>query len=300
MDPRFPPEVLLEISSWLLDLYTSIPERRGRLGHILASWRSLSQSCRLFRTVFLPHLWSHLDTFFDGENSKVERRMREIIEAQYLLDHIKSMSLSLHWPALSNPFGVKALLDCMKACPKLETVKIHCSPQSDGLQTFDWVSEAFRSYSFPSVRKVVLPNVLAKILPSFPHIRSLGCGENDSMAGLALMPVASRHCPHVVEFVNLSRGMFRFLTIGMPYLERLILHDTLLETDFVSLRPMTNLCYLEFVHRDIYGQSFRDDSAKRARELLGSSRNPKTKTICIKTFKGHTNTVLSVTTITLP
>jgi hypothetical protein len=90
LEPRLPPELMLEIASSLLHHpHAYIAEPVERIAQIRTG-RALSQSCRLFRNIFLPHLWSHLDTFFSqGDAIELERRMHEITQAQWLLDHVK-------------------------------------------------------------------------------------------------------------------------------------------------------------------------------------------------------------------
>jgi hypothetical protein len=88
-EPLLPPELLLEISSGLLTPPSLHPfDPSARIADI-ATCRALSQSCRVFRSIFLPHLWSRLDVFFTGDEIHLEQKMREVSQAQYLLDYVK-------------------------------------------------------------------------------------------------------------------------------------------------------------------------------------------------------------------
>ncbi|KAF7362827.1 hypothetical protein MVEN_00632500 [Mycena venus] len=294
-EPRLPTELLLEISSWLLHpLHAYIAQRQERIAEI-ATYRALSQSCRLFRDVFLPHLWAHLDSFFDGDDPKLNSRMQEITQAPYLLDHVKKISVSLHGPALNNSDRVNAFLACMGACPNLDALKIvslridrPAGTQAPG--AFEYLYTAFRSYSFPSVKTLVLPDILAPILSSFPDVRSLLSAKN--------------HCPHLEEVIygGSSRVMIGWISVATPNIQRLILRNTIFEEDFVFMRTLTNLCYLEFAHREDTNERYPslDDCVRGARDLLSISRNPKPKRIRIKTLSGQTDILLSETAIALP
>jgi hypothetical protein len=68
------------------------------------------------------------------------------------------------------------------------------------------------------------------------------------------------------------------------------------------MRTLTNLCYLEFGHREDENQTYLplDECMEAARELLSMSRNPKPKKIRIKTLAGLTDSVLKETVIDLP
>ncbi|KAK7058045.1 hypothetical protein R3P38DRAFT_2844105 [Favolaschia claudopus] len=307
--PQLPAELMLEISSWMLDLPLAyFGQHKERLTQIATS-RALSQTCQLFRGVFLPHLWSLVDGFFDGEMTVLELRMREIVSAKYLLEHVKLISLSLHGPALRNSSCAEAFLSCIHACPNLESIKIVSlrtdrPPSADAPGAFEYLYTAFRPYSFPSVKMLVFPDLLAPVLPSFPNVRSLLCGEDRPTAGFRLMEAAKVYCPHLeqVTYGGFSRVMIGWIAVTTPNIERLILRTTLFEDDFSFMRTMTNLCYLEFAHRTNDNQRFPalDDCVKHARDLLSISRNPKPKKIRIKTVSGQTDTVLSETVIDLP
>ncbi|KAJ6592440.1 hypothetical protein B0H19DRAFT_1087836 [Mycena capillaripes] len=314
---RLPPELLLEISSWLLNRPSSlIAEREERIAEIRA-YRALSQTCRLFRGVFLPHLWSHLDAIFSEAKDlyseplelEWERRMRQITQAQYLLDHVKTISLSLHGPAFKTPERSDLFVTLLCACPNLDALKIMSlridRPASNILGMFDHLYTAFRPHSLPSVRMVILPDILSPILSSFPRVRSLTCGEDSPTAGFRLMQAAKNHCPHLEEvcYGGSSRVMLGWIAGATPNIRRLILRNTLFPDDFEKfMRGLTNLRYLEFAHREDDKGTYLslEDCATAARELLGVSRNPEPKKICIKSLRGMTGIVLKVTVIELP
>ncbi|KAJ7828753.1 hypothetical protein B0H14DRAFT_3718433 [Mycena olivaceomarginata] len=288
-EPLLPPELLLEISSGLLTPPSLHPfDPSARIADI-ATCRALSQSCRVFRSIFLPHLWSRLDVFFTGDEIHLEQKMREVSQAQYLLDYVKTISLSLHGPALSTSHCAAAFLACMKACPNLDAVSI--------------ASMSVDLTLLPSVRVLRLPDILAPIISSFPRVRAIRCGEDRPTDGFRLIQ-AAKDCRSSLEevcYAGFSRVIIGWIAVATPNIQRLILRCTLLETDFAFMRTMTNLCYLEFAHREATNPGYPslEECVRDARDLLSISHNPKPKKIYIKTLTGE-DTMLAETVIDLP
>ncbi|KAJ7044266.1 hypothetical protein C8F04DRAFT_1070059 [Mycena alexandri] len=309
--PQLPPELMLEIASFLLDApYVYIGQREERKMQ-LKICRALSHSCRIFRAIFIPHLWNSVDDFFadggDDLSLRLDVRMREITQAEYLVNHVKVISLSLHGPALSNPDRAAAFIACLRAFSNLEALKIVSLAMDRPINTqnsFEYIYNAFRPHAFLSVARLVLPDALAPILSSFPRARSIFCGEDRPTAGFRLIRAAKNYCPKLEEVVygGSSRVMIGWISVATPNIQRLILRNTLFEEDFVFMRTMTNLIYLEFAHREDVDQLFPSlaDCEKQGRALLSISRNPAPKKLRIVTLKGRTETVLRETVIDLP
>ncbi|KAJ7711731.1 hypothetical protein B0H16DRAFT_1627426, partial [Mycena metata] len=301
--PQLPPELMLEIASFLLDPSYAYFEQREERKMQLEIYRALSHSCRIFRAVFLPHLWNWLDDFFadsgDDLSLRLDVRMRELTQAEYLPNHVNVISLSLHGPALSNPDRAAAFIACLRAFSNLETLEIVSLAMDRPPNTqnsFEYIYNAFRPHVFLSVARLVLPDALAPILSSFPRARSILCGEDRPTAGFRLIRAVKNYCPHLEEVVygGSSRVMIGWISVATPNIQRLILRNTLFEEDFVFMRTMTNLTYLEFAHREDAAQMFPSlaDCEKQGRALLGISRNPAPKRLRIRTLKGRTDTVL--------
>ncbi|KAJ7659544.1 hypothetical protein DFH06DRAFT_399752 [Mycena polygramma] len=236
--------------------------------------------------------------------------MSELTQAQYLLDHVKAISISLHGPALSNPERAALFIACICACPNLTSLKIVSlrvdRPAANTLGTFDYLLVLFRAHALPSMRKVVLPDMLAPILSSFPRIQVLMCGEDSPTAGFRLMQAARNYCPHLEEvaYAGSSRVMIGWICVATPNIQRLVLRNTLYQDDFAFMRTLTNLCYLEFAHRTdtdgSHGYLSLEDCLKNARALLSLSRNPKSKTIKVNTLRGRTGGVEKATVVSVP
>ncbi|KAJ7164095.1 hypothetical protein C8R46DRAFT_1192903 [Mycena filopes] len=313
-DPRLPPELMLEIASFLLEPpYAYAPQLELRKAQIQMCLR-LSHSCRIFREVFTPHLWATLDAFFadDGNDGSIrlDVRMREIQQAAHLVKHVKLISISLHGPALSNPDRAAAFVACLCAFPSLEALKIvslAVDRPPNTFNSFEYLYSAFRPHRFPSVRRLVLPDVLAPLLSSFPQARSLCCGEDRATAGFRLMQAAKNYCPRLEEVLygGSSRVMIGWISVATPNIQRLILRNTLFVEDFAFMRTLTNLVYLEFAHReepDAHQQLFLSlaDCEKYGRALLAISRNPAPKILRIRTLQGRTMTFVREKVIELP
>lgn len=101
-DPRLPPELMLEIASFLLEPpYAYAPQLELRKAQIQMCLR-LSHSCRIFREVFTPHLWATLDAFF-ADDVRLDVQMREIQQAAHLVKHVKFAS---------EPYLLGIILNC--------------------------------------------------------------------------------------------------------------------------------------------------------------------------------------------
>ncbi|KAJ7155339.1 hypothetical protein C8R46DRAFT_438954 [Mycena filopes] len=305
-DPRVPPELMLEIASFLIEPpYAYVPEPEQRKAQMKA-WLMLSHSCSIFRGVFLPHLWASLDAFFvdtaysgDDALGRLDLRMREILQAEHIIKHVKLVSLSLHGPALT-PDRAAAFVACLCAFPNLAGPKIISMAPDRPLgvpQNFDYLCNAFRPHTFPSIKRLVLPDALSPVLSCFPQMRSLCSGEPDLRAGgLHLIRDASLQCPQLEEVLygGVSRGIIGLIAVALPNIQRLILRNTLFEGDFPLMRTLTNLVYLEFAHR-VYPESndaprflSLADCEKHGRALLALSRNPAPKKLRIPTLEGRT------------
>jgi hypothetical protein len=124
---------------------------------------------------------------------------------------------------------VTAFIACMSACPNLDALKIVSlrvdRPPTNMPGAFDYLHMAFRTHSFPSVRMLILPDILSKILPSFPQVRSLFCGEDRPTAGFRLMQDARRCCPHLeeVRYGGSSRVMIGCAPV--PFFSRPFVHS---------------------------------------------------------------------------
>ncbi|KAJ6516711.1 hypothetical protein C8R47DRAFT_403063 [Mycena vitilis] len=209
----------------------------------------------------------------------------------------------LHGPALSTRERAALFIACICACPNLNTSLKIVSPgcvHSRHIRLFT------RVHTFPSIRKVVLPDMLAPILSSFPHIQIMMCGEDSPTAGFRLMQAARNYCPHLEEvaYAGSSRVMIGWICVATPKIQRLILRNTLYQDDFAFMRTLTNLCYLEFAHRTdpdgLQGYLSLEDCLKNVRALLGPSRNSKPKTIKVNTLRGRTGEVEKAAVVSMP
>ncbi|KAJ7112045.1 hypothetical protein C8R43DRAFT_1113449 [Mycena crocata] len=215
-EPRLPPELILEIASWLEALEpregAGTVFNRGQVGSTVAL-RALYHSCRMLRSVFVTVMWVHMDKFFTGvDGLSLERRMREITRATFIVNHVKSVSISLHGPALATTERATLLVECLCAFPHLKTFEI-ISFKSDRPAkihgTFQFLYAAFSGCSFPSVRRLALADDLWPIISSFPNVRSLACGEDRPTSGFKLMKAAKNNLPRLEEvvYVGSSRVM---------------------------------------------------------------------------------------------
>ncbi|KAJ7676686.1 hypothetical protein DFH06DRAFT_1121994 [Mycena polygramma] len=241
----------------------------------------------------------------------------------YLL--YRAISISLHGPALSNPERAVLFIACISACPNLTSLKIvslrvdRPAANTVTLRKLDYLHVLFRAHTLPSIRKVVLPDMLAPILSSFPRVQGVMCGENTPAAGFRLMQAAKSYCPHLEEvgfWGSTPVAMIKWISMTTPNIQRLVFRNSLTQVaptsnsreihhDFALMRKLTNLSYLEFGHRtntDGHEHPYLSlhECVKNARALLSLSRNPKPKIIKVKTLRGQTDAVEKVTVISMP
>ncbi|KAK7050595.1 hypothetical protein R3P38DRAFT_2866027 [Favolaschia claudopus] len=192
--PDLPNELLLELATYHSLLYIGIDavihgELREKYGGDLVI-RSLSQTCRRLRHVFLPILFSRVHALLTWRNlplmlsrpilgfhtNILEDRMIGIRDTPYVVPLIRSLSVTLEecryrWQPIAEFIQVLGLL------PDLENLTI-IDPH---LEAIPFLISACEGRTFPSVLTLAIDNVLGPIIPCFPNVRvltSAGGGHN--------------------------------------------------------------------------------------------------------------------------
>ncbi|KAJ7686010.1 hypothetical protein B0H17DRAFT_1332980 [Mycena rosella] len=232
----------------------------------------------------------------------MERRMREVTQAHHIINHIRTASVSISEPGLDSSARATLVVESLRSFPQLETLKIFGS-ESLRRSTVQYrsrlLADAFEPYSFPFVTRIVLADGFYPILACFPGVRSLGFAN---VRISSLLAFAQDHCPSLEEIVYTGSSHRAIESIAVVYqdIQRLVLGPALLPLKFKVLRKLTNLCYLEFVHREADGFPTLSSSIKGAQKVLTASLNPAPKMIRIMTLEDQTNFVRAETVIHMP
>ncbi|KAJ7147662.1 hypothetical protein C8R43DRAFT_528332 [Mycena crocata] len=206
-----PTEILLEILSY--HHTTPVPYERWRLaGDILfgrfAVLRALSQTCRTFRNIFLPLVWENVEAVDDDRRGRhipvLQRRMMGILKTPSLPRCVRTLLVSLTLSAPNwNFFTVFARF--IQATPNLSGLHIvDVSQRHAGA-----LSGALLSQSFPSIRELTIPALLAGSLSAFPNIQLLICADSYAVDydAIALLKSARQYCPPLKSIVNFTPSL---------------------------------------------------------------------------------------------
>ncbi|KAJ7783971.1 hypothetical protein DFH07DRAFT_210390 [Mycena maculata] len=182
--PDLPTELLMETVKYYPALLSSVDACvEGVAGHQYCgndTIRALSQTSRTLRDIFLPVLWERVNVTFTLRNrpkrkirtraKMLERRMRGIQKTPQVATYIRSLSITLeechlgNWQPLSHFIRVLGLL------PNLRNLTILGGLKGEMITV---AKTACQGKVYPSVVTLALPDGLAPILHSFPHVRTL-------------------------------------------------------------------------------------------------------------------------------
>ncbi|KAJ6558377.1 hypothetical protein B0H19DRAFT_1150933 [Mycena capillaripes] len=181
--------------------------------------RTLSQTCRTFRAIFLPLLWEHVEACFAPKNGRDwSTRVADVLldrsnglmkrENQDLARFVRvfSVSLSSHRIAAVVPLFAR----CLVSLPNLDTLHIlYLESQWERN-----VTVAFRGVNLPGVRTIILPTYAHGILAACPSVRDVSCNDE---TGETLFETLISCCPEVERIQGFEltsaklRGLFRSL-----------------------------------------------------------------------------------------
>ncbi|KAK7001745.1 hypothetical protein R3P38DRAFT_3044265 [Favolaschia claudopus] len=219
--PDLPNELLIELATHYSLLYIGIDAViHGELREKYAgdhAIRSLSQTCRRLRHVFLPILFSRVHALLTWRNlplmlsrpilgshtNILEDRMIGIRDTPYVAPLIRSLSVTLEecryrWQPIAEFIQVLGLL------PDLENLTI-IDPHQEAIP---FLISACEGRTFPSVRTLAIDNILGPIIPCFPNVRvltSAGGGHNcllESLKGKCEQISTNKLIPATVELLR--------------------------------------------------------------------------------------------------
>ncbi|KAJ6576953.1 hypothetical protein DFH09DRAFT_1361295 [Mycena vulgaris] len=207
--------------------------------------------------------------------------MREITEAQYMVEHVRTVSISLYGPEFRDSKRATSLVQFLGSLAALETLRIPLegSRSAETSRNFECAIEtaeiveiippAFVPHSFPCVTHLVLPAFFSTMPASFPNVRNLSFQEEWMYQAYDLLRTARDHCTDLQEIIYTGSSQTMItpphlfalgITDTVPNIQRLILDLILFPLDFHVMRTLTNLRYLEYAHRE-------DDNADKYPQL---------------------------------
>ncbi|KAJ7685971.1 hypothetical protein B0H17DRAFT_1332965 [Mycena rosella] len=241
--------------------------------------------------------WSSSRTRYNIDFGSMSCQVVDFIEKN-VADPTLTSSVSISEPGLDSSARATLVVESLRSFPQLDTLNIIGS-ESLRRSTVQYrsrlLADAFEPYSFPFVTRIVLADGFYPILACFPGVRSLGFAN---VRIPSLLAFAQDHCPSLEEIVY--TGSSHRIAVVYQDIQRLVLGPALLPLKFKVLRKLTNLCYLEFVHREADGLPTLSSSIKGTQKVLTASLNPAPKMIRIMTLEDQTNFVRAETVIRMP
>ncbi|KAF7333520.1 hypothetical protein MVEN_02368200 [Mycena venus] len=210
--------------------------------------RALSQTCRKFRTIFLPLFWKHVEACItSGNGTAWAARVATVLldrckglmkrENQHLALHVRifSVSLSSHLIATVIPLFAQ----CLELLPNLDTLHILYVER----KREEMVTAAFKNVQIPTVQTIILPSYAHAILRACPLVRDVSCNGED---GDELFKTLIDHCPHVerIQGFELTPARAEELSENLPKLREVAVLPYM---DFSYLSTIKSLSMIELV-----------------------------------------------------
>uniref|UniRef100_A0A8H7XQ75 F-box domain-containing protein n=1 Tax=Psilocybe cubensis TaxID=181762 RepID=A0A8H7XQ75_PSICU len=162
--------------------------------------RSLSQTCRLWRYIFLPLLWERLDVLATHSESgawyqvfgeTLIRKCFLVTENRDIASHVRSVSVVLSRYSASTV--LPAFVRGIEALPNLKTLYI--ATAHDKMSTA--LKTAFDGHVFSQIETAMLPTYAHNILRSCPEVKKVVCV--DFMDASKLISANAKCCKKVEE-----------------------------------------------------------------------------------------------------
>ncbi|KAF7344198.1 hypothetical protein MVEN_01710300 [Mycena venus] len=311
--PDLPTELLVEIIKCYPSLYVYKADAlvHGVYARQISGerpLRSLSQTCRLLRRIFLPVLWARIYAGPWRKEAKpknsggktVERFMRGIRRTAYVVPYIQCLSVSMQESTMQNWELIAEFIRVLRILPNLRTLTILGIP-SAMMSTF---CASFSEFSFPSVTSLVLPDRLAPVIRHFPNVRTLTNARDvwgDFGTGQQLLSEAEGRCKQLRTINNLvpTQTVANYIRQAIPGIQSLSIWQT---TRFYgvkefpefmrSIEGMDNLSELTFRYglwldtpETPYHLSVLGQIAEAGKRALRTSKASRRKELCIQYMK---------------
>lgn len=296
---EMPLELLLEIMSY----FPAVPVPTSRRFNtpvlppsVFERWdtlRALSQTCRLWRSIFYPMVWERMEACAirqlkldtkSGSGNQTPAAASSAPKPEIDIYEFRGDDIPVSWYK-----GVSRLLEKVskglssdpQAAQHVRTVNVsltRCSPGTvlpafvecleklPNLETLQilrahsqmssMITDYFQRHTFPQIRTVIVPEQGHEILRCCPNARKVICNYGD---GSKIITGLAKCCKNieVVEGITANKNFLKRLVKGCPNIRELKLETGIEQntTDVLkALEPLKNLTRLEFQ----LGRSYAD------------------------------------------
>ncbi|KAG6907292.1 hypothetical protein DXG01_009485 [Tephrocybe rancida] len=304
-----PTEIWLEILSYLPSV--RIPTLRISSSPVLPAstlarqqgLRALSQTCRQFRTLFLPQLWDRFEVcatkrqqetplhhsndvqgmegvFVSGAWYKsiaeaLETRSNGLRNSPEHAKLVHKVSVAL--TRCQSGTVLPAFVRCLMALPNLDTLQVLRAHT----QMTTHLKDAFEGHVIRQVRTVVLPDHAHNVLRSCPEVRSVVCNCGD---GGKLVSAIQKECKKVEKLAGFGpdEKMMKRLVKAVPNLQEI--HLSSLRMELKTIGMLGSLKHLRVIELDIPASSTPENTKciGLAKELLRKARDRGVQKTCLR------------------
>ncbi|KIM44348.1 hypothetical protein M413DRAFT_433761 [Hebeloma cylindrosporum] len=164
--------------------------------------RALSQTCKWWRTLFLPLLWERFEpslsplrsaAWYKVYGDALIRKSSLVCENPEIASHVRCVSDPVSLSRYSIATVLPAFVRAIKALPNLQTLEI--LRMHHKMTTA--LKEVFDHHIFPQVRTITLPKHAHNIFTCFPEVRKVVC-INGGDSGTLVNAIA-KGCKKVEE-----------------------------------------------------------------------------------------------------
>jgi len=244
--------------------------------------RALTQTCRALRAKFLSWLWERVeacvlynqDAWYAQVGRLLEKRSLLLLRNTNLAEHVQVFTVSL--TRFQTDTVLPIFAKCLASLPNLHTLEVvHAHSQMTTA-----LKNAFSSYSYPSIRKIILPTCAHNILRSCPGVRDVTCNEDD---GGKLITAIIASCPKVERIARIYKeSMMLRLAKAIPNLNEIQLVRSL-PGGITQLKIFKQLSVIDIVCMHDF-ESMQLSGEKEAIEVLKNSGSGKRKIVRMRHY----------------
>ncbi|KAH9475335.1 hypothetical protein JR316_0012446 [Psilocybe cubensis] len=300
---KLPVELLMEIASHFKGLPDSFAGlHRGHYSQRTVvkylertiTLRSLSQTCKFWRTIFFPLLWKTLDVYatYSAPASWYRFLAKSLIkkctaitleENKIIAQHVRSMTVILSTSSASTVLPI--FVQGLKSLPNLKLLYIVCAHDRMGTA----LQAALKGHTFPQIETIALPIYTHHILRSCPNVKRVICVDGYSPGHL--IDAISKACKKVEEIERFNfpdEKSMKSLVKATPNLRSIKLYLPIQHA--AILKPLTALKNLSHITlpserrtpEEALNNAMEGSCIKVAKDILRQSKSKDPKSLVLK------------------